>query len=401
VVCPATPGLWRHELRLTTLGPAEHGLTVRGLAVNGPPSAPAIAPGTDVVLQASPLGPGEPRRVCWYGFGRGEELYVRVTGTPNTVLPYRLELFSAPVAPIVLPDAFQSGALAITTVGQGHATDTEIHVYDGAFVPIPGFRNDDEPGGASNQSRLSRSFGPGIHHLAVGRFNVADAFLTAPDDAYQLAPVLDYPDLVLSWSASGSPDVSFAITDALGTRAVAALLAPEPFEIAWYRFAVIDPPEPVVAACFGDGSGAPCPCGNSGAAGRGCANSVNAAGALLASSGIASVSADSLVLHGSGMPVSSALYFQGTTLAGAGLGTAFGDGLRCASGSVLRLATKTNFGGGSQYPGVGDASISVRGLVPPGGGTRTYQVWYRNSDPTFCTSAFFNLSNALVATWIP
>src|SRR5204862_180169 len=50
--------------------------------------------------------------------------------------------------------------------------------------------------------------------------------------------------------------------------------------------------------CFGDGSGAACPCANNGSNGNGCANSVNAAGANLTASGAASVSADTLVLLG-------------------------------------------------------------------------------------------------------
>jgi photosystem II stability/assembly factor-like uncharacterized protein len=46
---------------------------------------------------------------------------------------------------------------------------------------------------------------------------------------------------------------------------------------------------PFVPFCFGDGSTTtPCPCGNTGAAGRGCANSVNAMGALLVATGTTS-----------------------------------------------------------------------------------------------------------------
>ncbi|MCY2960238.1 MAG: VCBS repeat-containing protein, partial [Planctomycetota bacterium] len=94
--------------------------------------------------------------------------------------------------------------------------------------------------------------------------------------------------------------------------------------------------------CFGDGSGTACPCGNVGAAGNGCGNSLFANGANLTATGTASISGDTLVLSGSNMPNSSALYFQGTGQANAGLGTVFGDGLRCAAGSVIRLGTKTN-----------------------------------------------------------
>ncbi len=54
--------------------------------------------------------------------------------------------------------------------------------------------------------------------------------------------------------------------------------------------------------CFGDGSGTACPCGNSGAAGHDCANTVHSVGAHLAATGNATVGADTLVLTGSFMP---------------------------------------------------------------------------------------------------
>jgi len=148
------------------------------------------------------------------------------------------------------------------------------------------------------------------------------------------------------------------------------------------------------AFCFGDGSSTACPCGNSGASGRGCANSLNASGALLDATGAASLANDTLVLAGSGMPNSSALYFQGTTQ----VATAFGDGLRCAGGSVVRLGTKLNAAGASQYPAAGDPTVSVRGLVTSSGSLRTYQCWYRNA-ASFCTPSTFNLSNGVAITW--
>ncbi len=151
------------------------------------------------------------------------------------------------------------------------------------------------------------------------------------------------------------------------------------------------------AFCFGDGSGTACPCANAGTAGNGCANSVNAAGANLAATGVASLTEDSVSLRGSGMPNSAALYFQGTTQGGAGLGTVFGDGLRCAAGSVVRLGTATNAAGGSAYPFGAFPSVSVKGLITAPG-TRTYQVWYRNA-AAFCTASTFNLSNGVSIVW--
>jgi len=152
--------------------------------------------------------------------------------------------------------------------------------------------------------------------------------------------------------------------------------------------------------CFGDGSGAPCPCGNNGSLQSGCANSVIANGGRLVATGTAKVTNDTLVLRGSQLPNSPAVYFQGTTQVGGGSGASFGDGLRCVGGSTIRLGTKTSVSNKSVYPVPGDPKVSVRGAVPPSGGTRYYQVFYRNVE-VFCQPEGFNLTNGLSITWIP
>ena len=153
--------------------------------------------------------------------------------------------------------------------------------------------------------------------------------------------------------------------------------------------------------CFGDGTGAACPCGNTSPPGNqdGCLNSLGIGGRLRAS-GVARIAYDNFTLLGTGMPNSSALYFQGTTQQSSGNGAVFGDGKRCAAGSVIRLGTKINAGGASQYPAAGDLSVSVKGLVPVGGATRTYQCWYRNA-AAFCSASTFNLTNGWTVTWVP
>ncbi len=156
---------------------------------------------------------------------------------------------------------------------------------------------------------------------------------------------------------------------------------------------------PGVPFCSGDGSGATCPCGNTGDTHHGCANSIVAAGGQLTSRGRASVSADSLVLVGQGMPNSSVLYFQGTVQVGAGAGAVFGDGLRCAGGTVMRLAPKVNVGNGSAYPQGSELPISVKGSIPAAGGVRTYQAWYRNATGP-CGSGW-NLTNGVQVSWVP
>lgn len=156
--------------------------------------------------------------------------------------------------------------------------------------------------------------------------------------------------------------------------------------------------------CLGDGISANnCPCSNTSTAvlEAGCRNSTGTAARLLAS-GTPDVSSDTLSLQGSGMPPNSTcLYFQGTNKQSSGLGAAFGDGLRCVAGTVIRLGTKTNNANGdSSYPTGLDPDVSVKGNLPGAGGTRYYQCWYRNA-AFFCTASTFNLSNGYEVIWRP
>lgn len=143
----------------------------------------------------------------------------------------------------------------------------------------------------------------------------------------------------------------------------------------------------------------PCPCGNSGAPGRGCGNSVNPLGAKCWANGTPSISADTLLISGSGMPfAASTTLVQGTS---ATAPTPFGDGLRCVSGNQRRLYTRNCFAGNIQYgagvPGTGLVS-STGGVVAPG--TRYYQIFYRNA-PVYCTPSTTNTTNALAVAWVP
>jgi len=156
---------------------------------------------------------------------------------------------------------------------------------------------------------------------------------------------------------------------------------------------------PHTAMCSGY-PGTACPCGNhsTNGADEGCLNSLGIGGKLVGS-GTSSLAADTLVLTGTRMPNASCLYFQGSLSMNGGLGVLFGDGLRCAGGTIWRIGMKMNSGGASQYPGVGDPPVSVRGNVSSPS-ARTYQVWYRNA-AGFCTASTFNLTNGLWVLWTP
>jgi hypothetical protein len=81
---------------------------------------------------------------------------------------------------------------------------------------------------------------------------------------------------------------------------------------------------------------------------------------------------------------------------GASAATVFGDGLSCLGGTFVRLGTQANSAGTSTHPTSGP-SLSVRGgITMPG--VRHYMTWYRNA-ASFCTSAAFNVTNALEVIW--
>ena len=89
-------------------------------------------------------------------------------------------------------------------------------------------------------------------------------------------------------------------------------------------------------------------------------------------------------------------------------GLAFGDGLRCVGGLLLRLYATNASGGTVVVPDVGDPSISARSaaLGDPlsAGDVRSYQAYYRDPVLSFCPDppgGAFTVGNAVRATWAP
>jgi hypothetical protein len=387
--------IYRHTLTITTTGTTGHIGTIRGLSqLNG-----VINPTSDAVFATSTTVTTPPRFNVWYGFGKQEEIYYRLTGTTATTAPYVSTLTTATVTPMAVAGLFNPGSVTVSALNQGHNTDTEIYLYDGALNPIPLGHQDDPIGTVASPSTVTLVLAAGTYYVAIADWNTSNNQSDlSPAEQADDDPLLDFPDAIANNTTGLNVNVQFSVTDGATTTVVPALRA-NPFEIVWATFTVGLPSTPTTPYCFGDGSGTACPCANAGLPGNGCAHSLNANGAHLAGSGLASIAADSFVLTGSGMPNSSALYFQGTTRVNSGNGAVFGDGLRCAGGTVIRLGTKTNAGGTSNYPSAGDTSISVKG-ANAAGNVRDYQCWFRNA-AAFCTTATFNLTNGLEITWGP
>lgn len=152
-----------------------------------------------------------------------------------------------------------------------------------------------------------------------------------------------------------------------------------------------------------------CPCANPpGGPGRGCDNSAGTGGAILSASGIAYLSMDSLVFATSGeRPAALSIVLQGNALLSSGV--VFGQGVRCAGGSLKRLYTKTASSGSITAPdfGAGDPTVSARsaalGQVIQPGQSRWYVVYYR--DPIVlggCPAiGTFNVTQTGEVAWLP
>jgi Tol biopolymer transport system component len=148
-----------------------------------------------------------------------------------------------------------------------------------------------------------------------------------------------------------------------------------------------------------------CPCSNPpSGSGRGCDNSSATGGAVLAASGIAYLSMDSLVFTtNSEKPTATSIVMQGNSLIAGGL--VFGQGVRCVGGTLKRLYTKTASGGSITAPQAGDPSVSARsaalGDVISAGQSRWYLVYYR--DPVVLggcpASSTFNATQTARIDW--
>ena len=147
--------------------------------------------------------------------------------------------------------------------------------------------------------------------------------------------------------------------------------------------------------CAGDGTAAPCPCGNLGPSDHGCANG-DGTGAHLRGSGSSSVQSADLAFTATSLPQGQpALLYTGVNRIQSGQGVAFGDGLRCTGGAVVRLGVQftDTLGGASWGPLFSNAPWTA-------GTARHFQAWYRNNPVSACGSGF-NFSNGYTIAFTP
>jgi len=160
---------------------------------------------------------------------------------------------------------------------------------------------------------------------------------------------------------------------------------------------IICNPPGSVTFCFGDGSGTPCPCGNTGAPGHGCANGANPNGGLLCMTGTGSISASNASLIASEVvPNRWVLFIQANNALGFGNGVPFRDGLLCIGGSYVGLQFIR-----ANTAGVAKTTVDINSV---GGGfagdLKRFQAYYQNPISSVCGTNW-NLTNGLELTWVP
>jgi len=256
----AAPAIYRYRLVLTS-DIVGHTGEIRGQGQNPAPPGPWTGPvgtgnGNEGWVQRSSSATNPPRFVQWYGFGRQEQIYYRVTGTSSTTEPYRATLERLEITPTNL-GTFQPGTITISTIG-GTVLNTDLWVYDGNFNAIPGYGNDNESTdgggtGTTNQSLLRRDYAPGVYYLALTRWDLVNEQGSPSDDRWRTGGML-FPEnagaVLSSASTTTSATFTFTVTDSTGPQSF-SFTGMESYEIKWFRFEVVPEPASVVALSVG------------------------------------------------------------------------------------------------------------------------------------------------------
>lgn len=228
----AALGIYKHRLTITTEGTAGHASTIRGLTQTGG----VINQGTDAIVQTAltaASGDLPARTVQWFGFGKEEEIFYRVTGTASTTDPYTSTLSTTPVSPIVATQVYQPGDITIMRAA-GNTTDMDIWVYDSNFDAIPCLgRNSPEP------VTLTGNFASGTYYVAVTNSNFANDQASCPPDTLLTGIVTDFPNAAANSSSTTSANLGITITDSFGGTETLPLTKPGAFEIVFVEFTVV------------------------------------------------------------------------------------------------------------------------------------------------------------------
>ena len=222
-------GIYRYQLATSASAGTLSG-SIRGLSQ----SAGVIGVGDNTAQTSSGTGtPATPRIAQWYGFGKQEEIYYRLTGSA-TATAYTGTLSDTTVTPIIGGSVVEGNILIARAAG--NTSDTDFWVYDSNFNAIATFGQDDP---ISPATGLTRAFTPGVYYVAISGFNLANNQPSPIDDNFRTSTVLDFPNAVINNSTTTGTNLGLTFTSSNGgapltvpaTKAAA-------FDVAFIQFIV-------------------------------------------------------------------------------------------------------------------------------------------------------------------
>jgi hypothetical protein len=244
---PLPIGIYRHRLTLTSTFSGHTG-TLRGLNQSGTTATGGTAGTADTQIQTSITTSTPPRHNQWYGFGKQEELYYRVSGNGATTAPYTATLSTTPITPTAIVPLFEATTpVIVSTVGQT-TFDTEIQLYDAALNLVG--QNDNSAAGVQ-QSTITATLAPGTYYVAVSSFELCTSQVNPPGtEFWQGGWLMDFPDcVVLSDASLATADWDFQVIGSNGVWSQPNFRVPgTPFAMTWYSFTTANGAPPVPPA---------------------------------------------------------------------------------------------------------------------------------------------------------
>jgi hypothetical protein len=200
------------------------------------------------VTSASATGGTPAATAVWYTFGPSSAINLRIQNSSTTSTNNYVATFGqSQVTPVDL-GSVAGGQITITTVGQGHTTNTAMWVYDSNFQAIPGFGNDDVPDPVAHtvlQSTVSRELLSGTFYLALSNsmLMVDVAAPAPPADRQPNTPVSD-PGVLQCTSNAVNQNCAFTLTDGAGVDhpvSGAPATKTDGFQVLFFKFTITPP----------------------------------------------------------------------------------------------------------------------------------------------------------------
>jgi hypothetical protein len=222
-------------------GPLGHTGVVMATRLNRSTTPPTIF---DNLLQYTTVNSTPPRTSIFYSINASSLNFdYRITGTNSTATRYILNWQSEVITPEIIGTggcAFPSGPVAITTIGQGHQTDTQLFLFDATTYALIAQMDNPPLPNSPRQAELTVNLQGGRYILAIAPTGVVTNQLPPANDlASQNVNQLTVPaaGMYIHPSSAINLPLTFRITSDFRSETVSARRS-QAFAIQFYLFTV-------------------------------------------------------------------------------------------------------------------------------------------------------------------